>query len=227
MSDWETFCDVGYYHMWRLRRGTERGWKDGFHINTKAEAEALCKMLNKLEGDLDDLGLRLAEAEADRDKWKEKFIQQNRDLGCEMMDPGGTIWDHASQLQVQLGEAKAKIERQAERIRYLEGATNHACGTPLSIAKEEIRNWETKWKCAVEMAAKAENERDEIRSDLEFRRELYKLQEDRMESLREQLDAAIMLGRLQERRHQRELEQVHELYRLNEAARRLIEPFDQ
>ncbi len=55
MSDqWETFCDVGYYHMWRLRRKTERGWNDGFHINTKAEAEGLCELLNKLEGELND-----------------------------------------------------------------------------------------------------------------------------------------------------------------------------
>jgi hypothetical protein len=50
MSDqWETFCDVGYYHMWRLRRKTERGWNDGFHINTRDEAEGLCELLNKLE----------------------------------------------------------------------------------------------------------------------------------------------------------------------------------
>ena len=27
--------------------------------------------------------------------------------------------------------------RQTERIRYLEGATNHACGTPLSVALKE------------------------------------------------------------------------------------------
>jgi hypothetical protein len=53
MSEWETFCDVGYYHMWRLRRKTERGWNDGFHINTKAEAEGLCELLNKLEGEVE------------------------------------------------------------------------------------------------------------------------------------------------------------------------------
>jgi hypothetical protein len=54
MSDqWETFCDVGYYHMWRLRRETERGWNDGFHINTRDEAQALCKLLNKLEGEIE------------------------------------------------------------------------------------------------------------------------------------------------------------------------------
>ena len=34
-------------------------------------------------------------------------------------------------------EAREKIERQADRIRYLEGATNHAEGTPLSIALRE------------------------------------------------------------------------------------------
>jgi hypothetical protein len=34
-------------------------------------------------------------------------------------------------------EAREKIERQAERLRYLEGATNHASGTPLSTALKE------------------------------------------------------------------------------------------
>ena len=53
-SQWETFCDECYYHMWRLRRENERGWNDGFHINTRDEAQALCKLLNKLEGDLND-----------------------------------------------------------------------------------------------------------------------------------------------------------------------------
>ena len=35
----------------------------------------------------------------DVDHWKSKFIQQNKDLGCEQMDPNGTIWDHAKRLQ--------------------------------------------------------------------------------------------------------------------------------
>jgi hypothetical protein len=38
--------------MWRLRLKTERGWNDGFHINTKAEAEGLCELLNKIEREL-------------------------------------------------------------------------------------------------------------------------------------------------------------------------------
>ena len=40
-------------------------------------------------------------------------------------------------LERQRDEAQEKIERQADRIRYLEGATNHAKGTPLSVALRE------------------------------------------------------------------------------------------
>ncbi len=99
MSDqWETFCDVGYYHMWRLRLKTERGWNDGFHINTRAEAEGLCELLNKLE--------------RERDEWKAKYIQQNKDLGCEMMDPAGTIWDYASATQRENVQLKREVERE-------------------------------------------------------------------------------------------------------------------
>jgi hypothetical protein len=43
------------------------------------------------------------------------------------------------------------------------------------------------------------------------------------DSLQEQLDAAIMLGKMQERRHQRELEQVREQYRLARVAAKLLQ----
>jgi DNA repair exonuclease SbcCD ATPase subunit len=98
------------------------------------------------------------EAAEQRDEWKAKFIQQNKDLGCEMMDPNGTIWDHANKLERELTamtkqrdelaenraewiesaeRGRRKIDAQAERIRYLEGATNHANGTPLTKAIEQ------------------------------------------------------------------------------------------
>jgi hypothetical protein len=114
----------------------------------------------------DDSGLGLKvhedayrELERERDEWKAKYIQQNKDLGCEMMDPAGTIWDYASATQrenVQLkrevinwktahdiaieqrDRAQSKIENQAERIKYLEGATNHATGTPLSKMRKQL-----------------------------------------------------------------------------------------
>ena len=37
--------------------------------------------------------------ERERDEWKARYIQQNKDLGCEQMDPNGTIWEHAKTLQ--------------------------------------------------------------------------------------------------------------------------------
>ena len=39
--------------------------------------------------------------------------------------------------------------------------------------------------------------------------------------IQEQLDTAIMLGKMQERRHERELEQVREQYRLSSVCRKL------
>jgi hypothetical protein len=49
---WETFCDECYYHMWRLRRKTERGFNDGYHLANGDEAKELCALLNKMENDL-------------------------------------------------------------------------------------------------------------------------------------------------------------------------------
>jgi len=66
-----------------------------------------------------------------------------------------------------------------------------------------------------EFAQDLESERDEARSDLEFRRGLFQLQEQQLnevrverDALQEQLDAAIMLGKMQERRHERDLEEL-------------------
>jgi len=44
-----------------------------------------------------------------RDEWKAKYIQQNKDLGCEMMDPNGTIWDHAKKVQLELTATRAEL----------------------------------------------------------------------------------------------------------------------
>ena len=174
-DQWETYCDECYYHMWRLRRKTERGWHDGFHINKGDEAKGLCDLLNNLERELaeargelagienkmrvelgghpdselwgeagliaatmrcvDALGevtdqrdeardaakkakaykrvLKETNAQLKRelDEWKAKYIQQNKDLGCELRDPNGTIWDHAKTLQRERDEARAEMIR--------------------------------------------------------------------------------------------------------------------
>jgi hypothetical protein len=49
MSEWETFCDISYYHLWRVRRKDERGFNDGYHLQHGEEAKALVELLNRLE----------------------------------------------------------------------------------------------------------------------------------------------------------------------------------
>ena len=61
-----------------------------------------------------NLGLKVhedayRELERERDEWKAKFIKQNKDLGCEMMDPAGTIWDYASSLQRENVQLKREV----------------------------------------------------------------------------------------------------------------------
>jgi predicted nucleic acid-binding Zn-ribbon protein len=67
----------------------------------------------------DDSGLGLKvhedayrELERERDEWKAKYIKQNKDLGCEMMDPAGTIWDYASGLQRENVQLKREVDRE-------------------------------------------------------------------------------------------------------------------
>jgi hypothetical protein len=47
------------------------------------------------------------------------------------------ILPHAKKLELQRNEAWKKAANQADRIRCLEGATNHACGTPLTKARQK------------------------------------------------------------------------------------------
>ena len=121
---------------------------------------------------------QLNDVRKERNEWKQKFIQQNKDLGCEMMDPGGTIWDYAKNLQA------------------------------------DIAGWETKWKCAVEMAAKAENERGELKQQLDAQElEMFAIRSSlsdakaEIEEIQEQLNAYIMLDKMAMRKFIREREQ--------------------
>ena len=128
MSEWETFCDLCYYDLWRVRRKNERGFNDGYHIHNGEEARALVELLNSLERD--------------------------------------------------------------------------------------IAGWETKWKCAVEMAAIAENERDELKEQLDAQElEMFAIRSSlsdakaEIEETQEQLNAYIMLDKMAMRKFIREREQ--------------------
>jgi len=72
-------------------------------------------------------------------------------LGCAAIHSHPILWEHNRKLERERNEARINAQkskaykrvlketnlRQTERIRYLEGATNHACGTPLSRALKE------------------------------------------------------------------------------------------
>jgi len=51
-----------------------------------------------------------------RDEWKAKYIQQNKDLGHELRDPNGTIWSECKRLQTELATVIAQRDRLAEEI---------------------------------------------------------------------------------------------------------------
>jgi hypothetical protein len=63
MSEWETFCDISYYHLWRVRRKNERGFNDGYHLQHGEEAKALVELLNGLERERDEARAALMKIE--------------------------------------------------------------------------------------------------------------------------------------------------------------------
>jgi hypothetical protein len=77
-------------------------------------------------GDLRILAQRL---ESERDELQEKMADALQEVDLRMLD--------LERMKQERDEAREKMARQADRIRYLEGATNHAEGTPLSIALKE------------------------------------------------------------------------------------------
>ena len=80
------------------------------------------------------------EARGDLEHWKIEYeIVVSRLCGIKHERDNGIIAENEiiPVLRKELDEARLKIKSQADRIRYLEGATNHACGTPLSVALRE------------------------------------------------------------------------------------------
>ena len=52
-----------------------------------------------------------------RDQWKEKYIQQNKDLGYELRDPNGTIWSECKRLQTELKEVTEQRDVIEKKLR--------------------------------------------------------------------------------------------------------------
>jgi chromosome segregation ATPase len=70
----------------------------------------------------------------------ESVTKQRDELQADLEFRRGLFQVQEQQLndvRAQRDRAQSKIENQAERIKYLEGATNHATGTPLSKMREQ------------------------------------------------------------------------------------------
>ena len=83
----------------------------------------------------------------ERDEWKAKYIQQNKDLGCELRDPNGTIWDHAKTLQRELAEARKWSSKLADVGDDLRAELDEAQETIAAVTAqrdrlaEALREW--------------------------------------------------------------------------------------
>ena len=91
-------------------------------------------------------------------------------------------------LRKELDDAKSKIKSQADRIRYLEGATNHAKGTPLSVALRERDEARESLKHISEYGT------DEINAAVELRQKLATALVERDEAREELHDIRLNLG---------------------------------
>jgi hypothetical protein len=85
-----------------------------------------------------DLVIRMRRMERERDEWKAKYIWQNKDLGCELRDPNGTIWDHAKTLQRERDERRATCAMLGENMAVIE--------FQLAEAREQLAEIEAKMR---------------------------------------------------------------------------------
>ncbi len=70
-------------------------------------------------------------------------------------------------LKKEIETLKTKIVNQCDRIRYLEGATSHDCGTPLSIALRERDDARNAFTIATDEMVKAQSKTREISMKLQ------------------------------------------------------------
>ena len=111
----------------RERNEAREGWADEIRKG-QAELRNAERLYNEAIRERDEAQERadtmfvkhaeiLDQARRERDEWKAKYIQQNKDLGIEMMDPNGTIWDYAKKVQRELTVVTKQRDNFEERLR--------------------------------------------------------------------------------------------------------------
>jgi hypothetical protein len=166
---WEAYCDESYYDMWRLRRKTERGWDDGFHIHTGEEAKGLCDTLNKLERERDEARERLTGIE----------IVMRAELGGH---PDSELWGDAGLIAATMRcvDALGEVTEQRDEAREIIDAALKAlpvgyipAHTPASIPEriedlcKSIVEAESELTAVTEQRDEAREQRDMLAKALE------------------------------------------------------------
>ena len=89
------------------------------------------------------------------DVWDNKYLPEIGDGSFVSDDDDGTHallpWAEWERQQAEIERLRAKIDRQRDRIVYLEGATNHATGTPLTKARDRADRAEARLRAVVEV----------------------------------------------------------------------------
>jgi hypothetical protein len=182
---------------------------------------AMCRIIREWQSRAYSAELKLARIERERDEARSEIEK----LKEELESHAWTISPAMAQAKIdelveQRDKALTKIENQAERIKCLEGATNHATGTPLSkmreqrdrlaeagkILAEEYEDRRSQWggwylwqkyedaqrvdAAIAVFTAAVEGGSDEARSDLEFLRDLFQIQGQRLNDVFRERDEA-------------------------------------
>ena len=91
---------------------------------SETQKDFMC-LAELLDGhDATECRMNLVRLKEQRDEWKAKYIQQNKDLGCEMMDPNGTIWDYAKKVQLELTAMTQQRDELAKALKEIESSNN-------------------------------------------------------------------------------------------------------
>jgi hypothetical protein len=181
MSEWETFCDISYYHLWRVRRKNERGFNDGYHLQNGEEAQALVELLNGLERERGEVTKDL-EFRRELYKVQEQCLETARaelSLKCQSVTiASGTISDllkKSELLEKQIGELERERDEAREALMkiedlFIDGTDIYADREKMGIiARAALEGANSDFHR--EMREKAERERDEARAELDAHRE--------------------------------------------------------
>jgi hypothetical protein len=139
-----------------------------------------------IDYDKDQLSYALANALKERDEAREKMADALQEVDLRTLDFERMKQERdEARIDAQKSKAYKRVLketnlRQTERIRYLEGATNHACGTPLSVALKERDEAREAFVIATDQMViaqsnlrEANKERDEAREEAHRFRSLH------------------------------------------------------